>query len=188
LFKNPEQKEEREKVSYREQPTGRLGTDDCPVSPIGCRSHLYRPRRPEATRPRLRRPCGHDGGPRETGPRRVRCGSRPRRARRRAALILALFTRLFAVPLTFTWQLYFDDALTDEVHSQGFLPVGDEIRRSNRESLGAFVSVRCDRLWAAERRVVRDVRRSTTARRGWPRAARAVEPPARACWQPRLAA
>ncbi len=46
-----------------------------------------------------------------------------------AALILGFFTRLFAVPLTFTWQLYFDDALTDEVHLQGFLPVGDEIRR-----------------------------------------------------------
>jgi hypothetical protein len=46
-----------------------------------------------------------------------------------AALILGFFTRLFAVSLTFTWQLYFDDALTDEVHLQGFLPVGDEISR-----------------------------------------------------------
>ena len=49
-----------------------------------------------------------------------------------AALILGFFTRLFAVPLTFTWQLYFDDALTDEVQSQG--PYAEKGQRDVRNS------------------------------------------------------
>lgn len=129
MFKNPKQKEEREKVSYREQPTGRLGTDDSPVLRlvVGLIFIAHGGQKPlgqglggvAGTTEGLGIPASAEfavalvlvelvGG---------------------AALILGFFTRLFAVPLTFTWQLYFDDALTDEVHLQGFLPVGDEIRR-----------------------------------------------------------